>query len=55
MMVPLHYLTLSYFFYSIYQANLETYEIIRRVLTMGTICGHSINIAHELGHRGRSF
>ena len=55
MMVPLHYLTLSYFFYSISQVNLETYEIIGRVLTMGTICGHSINIAHELGHRGRRF
>ena len=55
MMVPLHYLTLSYFFYSISQVNLETYEIIGRILTMGTICGHSINIAHELGHRGRKF
>ena len=37
------------------QINLETYEVIGRVLTMGTICGHSINIAHELGHRGRKF
>jgi len=55
MMVPLHYLTLCYFFYSVGQSNLETYEIIGRILTMGTICGHSINIAHELGHRGRKF
>ena len=53
LMVPLHYLTLWYFFYSIDKVNLETYEIIGRILTMGTICGHSINIAHELGHRGR--
>ena len=22
---------------------------------MGTICGHSINVAHELGHRGKKF
>ena len=54
MMVPLHYLSLSYFFYSIYQSQ-ETYEIVGRILTMGTLCGHSINIAHELGHRGRKF
>ena len=54
MMVPLHYLSLSYFFYSIYQSQ-ETYEIVGRILTMGTLSGHSINIAHELGHRGRKF
>ncbi len=52
-MVPLHFLSLFYFFYSVNQPNLETYEIVGRILTMGTICGHSINIAHELGHRGR--
>ena len=54
-MVPLHYLTLCCFFCSVYFFNLKTYEIIGCVLTMGTICGHSINIAHELGHRGRKF
>ncbi len=52
-MVPLHFLSLIYFFYSVNQAHLATYEIVGRILTMGTICGHSINIAHELGHRGR--
>jgi alkane 1-monooxygenase len=53
LMVPLHFLSLIYFFYSVNQPHLETYESIGRILTMGTICGHSINIAHELGHRGR--
>jgi len=52
-MVPLHFIALFYFFNAINQPYLETYEIIGRFLTMGTICGHSINIAHELGHRGR--
>ena len=52
-MVPLHFIALIYFFLSVNQPNLETYEIVGRILTMGTICGHSINIAHELGHRGR--
>jgi len=52
-MVPLHFITLLYFFNTVNQPYLETYEIVGRILTMGTICGHSINIAHELGHRGR--
>jgi len=52
-MLPLHFIALIYFFYAVNQPNLETYEIVGRILTMGTICGHSINIAHELGHRGR--
>ena len=52
-MVPLHFIALFYFFNTVNQPYLETYEIIGRILTMGTICGHSINIAHELGHRGR--
>ena len=55
LMIPSHYLALAFFFYSINQPNLETYEIIGRILTMGTICGHSINVAHELGHRGKKF
>ncbi len=52
-MVPLHFIALFYFFNTVNQPYLETYEIVGRILTMGTICGHSINIAHELGHRGR--
>ncbi|MCL4120145.1 UNVERIFIED_CONTAM: hypothetical protein GTU68_053299 [Idotea baltica] len=43
------------FTYTLYTQPLTTYEIIGLVLSVGTIMGTSINVAHELGHRQTKF
>ena len=49
--VPLQFLSLIFFLFVINYYDLSVYELVGKVLAMGTLCGHSINIAHELGHR----
>lgn len=50
--VPLQYFSLWMFLNSFQQANLQTSEIIGRIISMGLMCSiFGINVAHELGHR----
>ena len=61
LMIPVQYLTLGYFLYSIcdfsnsfaFNAELSTTDIVGRVLSAGTLCAQSINLGHELGHRSK--
>ncbi len=53
--VPFQFFSLLFFLYVINNYDLTTYELVGKVLAMGTLCGHSINIAHELGHRNNKF
>ena len=53
--VPFQYFSLVFFIYVINNYDLTIYELIGKALAMGTLCGHSINIAHELGHRTNKF
>jgi len=53
--IPLQYISLFLFLFVINNYDLSNYDLIGKVLAMGTLCGHSINIAHELGHRSNKF
>ena len=53
--VPFQLFSVLYFLYVINDFQLTTYELIGKVLSMGTLCGHAINVAHELGHRTNKF
>ena len=53
--IPFQFFSLAFFLYVINSYDLTTYELVGKVLAMGTLCGHSINIAHELGHRTNKF
>ena len=55
LMVPIHFLLLFYYLYSMQDTSLSIADIIGRTLSMGTICGNAINIGHELGHRSKKF
>ena len=50
--VPLLYGAVIYYIHQISTTQLETYEIVGLVLSMGTMMGGlGINVAHELGHK----
>lgn len=50
--LPLQYIFLFVFLFSLQQPNLDWVTIAGRVLSMGLLCGaFGINVAHELGHR----
>jgi alkane 1-monooxygenase len=50
--VPLQYLFLFLFLYSLQQPQLTALDITGRIVSMGLLCGiFGINVAHELGHR----
>ncbi len=52
--VPVQYLTLGYFFYSLMYIEYTTFELLGRIGTMGILCSvFGINVAHELGHRAK--
>lgn len=52
MAVPLQYLAVANFLYSINDPMLTTTDCIGRILVMGLLCGiFGINVGHELGHR----
>lgn len=54
--VPLQYLALGLFLFSMKDNTLSWWEISGRVLSMGLLCGtFGINVAHELGHRVNRF
>lgn len=55
-MVPIQYLLLIYFLNILKYSEIQTYELVGLVLSMGLSCGVlGINVAHELGHRTNSF
>lgn len=55
-LIPIQYILLFYFCYTINQPNLTGWDIAGRVLTMGISCAAlGINVAHELGHRKRKY
>lgn len=44
--------TLIYFLYSMKDANIQTMDVVGRIVSMGILCGtFGINVGHELGHR----
>lgn len=49
--VPMMLGVVAYFLYVIYAQSLATYEIVGLVLSVGTVLGAGINVAHDLGHR----
>ena len=53
--IPFQVFSIFLFLYVINHFNLSTYELIGKTLCMGTLCGHSINVAHELGHRKNNY
>ncbi|TMM32214.1 alkane 1-monooxygenase [Polaribacter aestuariivivens] len=56
LILPIQIVFLIFFFNSIQNPVLETYEIIGRILGMGIMCGVlGINVGHELGHRNNRF
>lgn len=56
LIVPFQYATLIYFLFSFHQPNLTNSEISGRICSMGLLCGtFGINVAHELGHRVKTF
>ena len=53
--VPFQFFSVFYFLYTVNNFELTTYELVGKVLSMGLLCGHAINVAHELGHRKNKF
>ncbi|HMX80551.1 MAG TPA: alkane 1-monooxygenase [Ferruginibacter sp.] len=54
--VPLQYLALVFFLYSMKSHELAWWEMTGRIFSMGLLCGtFGINVAHELGHRVNPF
>ena len=53
--IPFQVFSIFLFLYVINHFDLSTYEIIGKTFSMGTLCGHAINVAHELGHRKNKF
>ena len=50
--LPIVYGILTYGFYVLLNQNLETFEIIGLIFSIGIVLGsNGINVAHELGHR----
>jgi alkane 1-monooxygenase len=55
-MVPLQYIILAYYLYTVYTQPLAWYELLGITLGMGLACGAlGINVAHELGHRSKKY
>ena len=55
-LVPIQYLVLFVFLYTLAQGNLATYELIGIILAYGMSAGVlGINAAHELGHRNTKY
>lgn len=56
LIVPLQYLMLIVFLFSLKDENLSWVDITGRIMSMGFLCGiFGINVAHELGHRVNRF
>ncbi|MCH2044684.1 MAG: alkane 1-monooxygenase [Saprospiraceae bacterium] len=54
--LPIVYGLLGYYFYTISQTELATYEIVGITSGIGILLGtNGINVAHELGHRDTKF
>ena len=54
--VPLQYALLAYFLYSVAHRSFSAAEMAGAVCSVGICCGAlGINVAHELGHRSRSW
>jgi len=53
-LIPIQYILLLYFLYSLKDPTLTWIDITGRVLSMGILCAQAINIGHELGHRSNS-
>lgn len=54
--LPILYAIIGYFFYTISQGGLATYEVVGLVLNVGLLVGTiGINVAHELGHRAERY
>ena len=51
LLIPLQFIVLFYFLYSISDTGLQTYEIVGMITAYGMACGLAMNTAHELGHR----
>lgn len=50
--LPILYLLIAYYFYTLQQGGLAGYEIVGMTCSVGLIVGTiGINVAHELGHR----
>jgi len=55
-LVPIQYLILGFFLYTLYSSSLEVYELIGITLAYGMSAGVlGINAAHELGHRNTKY
>jgi alkane 1-monooxygenase len=55
-LVPIQYLILGAFLYTLYNSSLELYELIGIILAYGMSAGVlGINAAHELGHRNTKY
>ena len=53
--VPFQFFSICFFLFVINNFELTTYELVGKIFSMGILCGHAINIAHELGHRSNVF
>lgn len=52
LILPLQYVLLITFLFSLQQDGLTTFDKAGRIISMGLLCGvFGINVAHELGHR----
>ena len=54
LVVPFQYFFLFYFLQS-YSIELTLTEKIGKIVSMGALCAHAINVAHDLGHRHNKF
>ena len=55
LILPIQWLALIWFLFSIQETGLSTLEMIGRISGYGMLCGVlGINVAHELGHRVKS-
>ena len=54
LVVPFQYYFLFYFLSS-YSFDLTLTEKIGKIISMGALCAHAINVAHDLGHRHSKF
>jgi alkane 1-monooxygenase len=56
LIVPVQYVSLFIFLYSLKQEGLTWVDITGRIVSMGFLCGtFGINVGHELGHRVNRF
>ena len=56
LLVPTQYVILFYFFFSITEVGLSTFELVGRIWSMGIVCTTlGINVGHELGHRAKKY